>query len=321
MAASSKEIKVYPLAGIENNPAKIMPRIWKKHHGELNKVVYAPDGNFLASSSYENELVLWRPDGAVAKEFDRIQDPINAIAFSYDSKILVGLDVTGRGASWAIPGGTKFADFHGHDNTVFCAAFAPSLTGNYVVASAGGINNEILLWNPINGSTVKKIKGKGNAVQALTFNDDMELFVSRESTKNGKPQFNASFNFASLTLNRNPGNVAPSKDLRKDVQQTAINELQLPKNKIVKTDEAEDGRILDYLVLADGSVLVASDFSLKMFDRNGLINKEFIGHTGAVRAIAVSKDGKYMASGGEDQSIIIWENVGDGVCTQPAPRV
>ena len=44
-----------------------------------------------------------------------------------------------------------------------------------------------------------------------------------------------------------------------------------------------------------------------MFDKNGYLNKEFIGHYGAIRSITVSADGKYLASGGEDQSIMLWK--------------
>lgn len=307
VVTASKDITVYGLAGIDKGVTKFSPRLFKQHRGMLNKAIYSPDGSFLVSSSFENEMILWRADGSVAKEF-KTTSPVNAIAFSYDSRILVALDVAGKGMSWAIPAGTKFTDFTGHDNTVFSAAFSPSLSGNYVVASAGGINNEILLWNPINGLTVKKIKGKGAAVLDLAFGQGLELLVSRESTREGKPLFKTSFDFSSLTINRNAGSHAvPSTDLNKDVVQTGVNSLKLPKNKEILTDEAVDGRILDYLVTPDGSVVVASDFSLKMFDRNGYLSKEFIGHTGSVRAVAVSKDGRYLASGGEDQSVIVWK--------------
>ena len=44
-----------------------------------------------------------------------------------------------------------------------------------------------------------------------------------------------------------------------------------------------------------------------MYDKNGYMGKEFIGHSSAVRTVTVSADGKYMASGGEDQSIILWK--------------
>lgn len=305
VAHEAKDILVFPLGGLDKGITKFQPRVFKKHKDVLDKVVYSPDGQFLASSSLANELILWKPDGSVVKEFDKITDPINAIAFSYDSKILVGLDLSGKGMSWSIPGGAKFTDYTAHDNTVFSAVFSPSTSGNYVVASAGGINNEILLWNPINGLTVRRIKGKGSAIQDLAFGEGLELFVCKEMTKNGKPQFKSSFDFSSFTVNRNPGVVPAPKDFNKGIVQTAINVLELPKGKRIEIDPSD--RILDYQAMADGSVIVASDFSLKLFDKNGFLSKEFIGHYGAVRAVAVSNDGQYLASGGEDQSIIMWK--------------
>lgn len=308
VAHESNDILVFGLAAIDKGVTKFQPKVLKRHKGSIDKVVYTQDGAYLASSSYENELILWKADGSVVKEFDNLENPINAIAFSSDSKIMVGLDIAGKGTSWGIPAGNKFTDFNGHDNTVFCAAFAPSLKGNYVVASAGGINNEIILWNPINGITVRKIKGKGSAIQELAFGSGMELFIGHELTKDKKPLFKSSFDFESLTLNRNPGVASASpKDLNKGLSQSGPNTLELPKGKKVMTDENQDGRILDYQALPDGNVIVASDFSLKMFDKNGYLSKEFIGHYGAVRSIAVSPDGKYLASGGEDQSIILWK--------------
>src|SRR5688572_20943091 len=158
--------------------------------------------------------------GSVVKEFENLENPINAIAFSSDSKIMVGLDVIGKGTSWGIPAGNKFSDYTGHDNTVFSATFAPSHKGNYVVASAGGINNEIILWNPINGQAVRKIKGKGNAMQSLTFGTGMELFVAHELSKDKKPSYKTSFDFESLALNRNPSiPVAATKESSKGVSQ------------------------------------------------------------------------------------------------------
>lgn len=328
VAHESTDILVFPLAGLDNGVSKFLPKVLKHHKGTLNKLLYSPDGLFLASSSLSNELVLWEVKPAKdkseckvlidfkstpdPKEKDRnsketIVSPINALAFSLDSKILVGLDVEGKGYSWSIPSGTLFTTYTGHDNTVFSAAFAPSTTGNYVVASAGGMNNEILLWNPINALTVRRIKGKGSAIQDLAFGDGLELFICRELTANGKPQFKSSFNFASFTVNRNPGqiNAATQATLNKAVVQTGVNTLELPKGKVIEIDA--DDRILDYQVLADGSVLVASDFALKLFDKNGFLNKEFVGHYGAVRAVTVSADGKYLASGGEDQSIVLWK--------------
>jgi WD40 repeat protein len=306
VAQESKDIIVYNLAALDQGVTKFQPKVFKQHKGIVDKVLYSNDGQYLVSSSFENELLLWRTDGHVLKEFPKLENPIHAIAFSADSKILVGLDISGTGMSWAVPGGNKFVDFRGHDNTVFCAAFSPSLT-NYVVASAGGINNEILLWNPINGLTIRKIKGKGNAVQKIAFGNGLELFISQELTKNDKPVFKSRFDFSSLTMDQTPNTTSiPAKKPSPDVQQTSENSLSLPKGKSIQTDPNEDGRILDFQVLNDGAVVVASDFSLKLFDKTGLPLKEFVGHFGAVRSITSSADGTYLATGGEDQTIILW---------------
>lgn len=303
-----KDILVFNLAGLDKNAiTKPTPRLFKKHKGAIDKILYSPDGVYLISSSFESELILWRADGSVVKQFDGIKEPINALAFSADAKILVGLDIAGKGMSWAIPAATKLTEYDVHDNTVFSAAFSPSLSGNYIVASAGGTNNEILLWNAINGLTIRRIKGRGTAIHDLAFGNGLELFISRDFTKNGKSQFKSSFDFANLTVNRNPGQINAAPKSTKDVTQTSENTLELPKGKMIQTDPAIDGRILDYQSMTDGSVLVGSDFSLKMYDKNGYLHKEFIGHSGAVRTVAVTADGQYLASGGEDQSIILWK--------------
>lgn len=305
VAHESKDILVFPLGGLDKGINKFQPKVWKRHKDVLDKVLYSPDGQYLASSSLASELLLWKQDGSVIKEFDKITDPVNALAFSFDSKILVGLDLAGKGMSWSVPGGAKFTDYVAHDNTVFSAAFSPSTTGNYVVASAGGINNEILMWNPINGLTVRRIKGKGSAILDLAFGDGLQLFVCKEMAKNGKSQFKSSFDFSSFTINRSAAQIPPAKDYNKGIVQTAINVLELPKGKRIEIDPGD--RILDYQAMSDGSVIVASDFALKLFDKNGFLSKDFVGHYGAVRAVAVTNDGQYLASGGEDQSIVLWK--------------
>lgn len=312
VAFESRDVVVFPLATLEQGLAKPIPRVFKHHKGAVEKVVYSPDGAYLASSSLENELLLWKPDGTLLKDFGDLNEPIYAMSFSADGKILVGLNVKGKGMSWSIPSGNKFSDFNGHDNTVFCATFSPSLT-NYVVASAGGINNEIQLWNPINGMAVRKIKGMGNAVKEIAFGEGLELFIEQERDGDERNKFHAKFNFAALTMSRNPAGSKPvAKKTPRDVTLQSENTLSLPKGKSVKTDPNMDGRILDYAVLADGGVVVASDFSLKMFDRNGFPLKEFVGHFGSVRSLAVSSDGAYLASGGEDQTIVLWRLADSG---------
>lgn len=300
------EVSIYSLAILEKGGSKFNPRFWKKHLGEVNKLAYSSDGMYLASSSYDKEFFLWSSTGSVIKQWSR-DASVNAIAFSHDSKILVGLDDTGHGISYGVPEGNKFTDFRGHDNAVFAAVFSPLDNGSYQVASAGGNNNEIYLWNPINGKALRKVKGKGSAIHDLAFGAGLELFVSQDI--NAKPnEFQRSFDFNSMKLNVNSLKFSPPvENFGRGISQVSETELSLPKGKKIQNIDGEDGRILDFQASREGDVIVASDYSLRMFDRNGAFQKEFVGHIGGVRAVAISQDGRYLASGGEDQTIVLWK--------------
>ncbi len=52
--------------------------------------------------------------------------------------------------------------------------------------------------------------------------------ICRDLATNGKPQFKSSFNFASFSVNRNPGQVnLASQALNKEVVQTGVNTLRI----------------------------------------------------------------------------------------------
>lgn len=309
-AADSEKVFLYDLSKLSAGVKNFAPNELKKHKDLVNKLAFSADGIYLATSSFNNELFLWKADGTFVKELDNVSNVINAITFSYDSKVLVAMDAVGNGISYSIPSGSEFSRFSGHDNTVFSADFSPtSASGNYLVASAGGNDNEIQIWNPINGRSKQSIKGKGNTIWDLKFGEGFELFISRKQSKNdNKPQYHQSFDFNTFSLKAKPGE--PAKSFLKSTQeiiQTGIYSLRVDRGGEILNDEYEDGRILDFTSTPKGNVVVASDFSLKMYNSRGQMLKEFLGHTGGVRSVAVSRDGRYLSSGSEDQSIRLWK--------------
>ena len=78
---------------------------------------------------------------------------------------------------------------------------------------------------------------------------------------------------------------------------------------------AEEDVVRAFTLAPDGSVYVGSVFSLVGFDPSGKRRTEFLGHTGEVRALSVSPDGKFLASVGRDRTICVWplENPGQTV--------
>ncbi len=128
------------------------------------------------------------------------------IAFTPDGRHLVTAVDRDRGGSrvWRVTDGKEVARFDGHDNTVSSVAVqgspparreaarsrtsSPSTTGvnrsnerpttsvsrlaerdGYLVASTGGDNNDIFLWDAANGREISHIVGTGRSVWAVAF--------------------------------------------------------------------------------------------------------------------------------------------------------
>ncbi|MEM7107413.1 MAG: caspase family protein [Bacteroidota bacterium] len=313
VASESKNIKVYNLAGLNSGTIDYVPRELKKHKGIVSKVSVSPDGSFIASSSFNQDLLLWRSDGSYLRSLDTNDKVINALAFSHDSRILVAMDETGKGISFNIPSGNKLSTFSGHDNTVFSAAFSPnSISGSYLACTAGGNNNVLKIWNPINGKVQQTIQGKGSVVWDLEFGDGLDLYIKKEP---GTEKYGYSFDFKNFSLRQNPDNPRNyySEAANSNLIQISPYEIEINRRGLIQNDEFEDGRILDFQATKTGNIIVGSDFSLKMYSSEGLLMKEFLGHTAGVRAVTVTKDSRYLASGGEDQTIKLWKLDESGV--------
>ena len=310
VSTQSKEVWVYDFSAI-GSTTEFPLTILKRHKEDINKVIFSPDGKWLASSSFGNELGLWKSSGELEFMLDDYDAPINAMAFSYDGRVLVSLDITGRGYSYSIPSGNLYTnEFHEHDNVVFSAAFSPQSTdGNYVIASAGGTKNEIVIWNAISAKKIRSIRGKGSFIGNLSFGTGMELYISQQFVTED-PDYHFSFDFNSMTIKQDPGNPPSTIDQSnsKLVRETGDPfVLELSRGKVILNDEFEDGRIRSYAVTPNDEVIVGSDFSLKMYDANGNIQKEFLGHRGGVWSLATSPDGRYFASGSDDQTVKLWK--------------
>ena len=300
----TRDISVYPVARIPAGESAPAPRMLRRHKEQVSKIAYAPDGSSLVSASLGGEVMLWNNQGSPT-ELMRGKLAITALTWAPDSRMLAILDEQGTGLSITIPANTVLTEHRFHDNVVFSAAFAPGTSGTYMVASAGGTNHEIVFWNPVNGNVVRRIKGKGNTIGQLGFGKGSELFISN-STEGGKPRYRASFDFSTLQIDKKATGAPAPKTPSNSIYQTSEQTIVFGKNKTIQTNPQEDGRIFDFIQLKDGSVIVASEFSLKQFTPEGNYMREFTGHQSTVRSITVSGDGRYLASGGDDQIINLW---------------
>jgi len=286
----------------------------KRHEAEVSCVAWSPDGNYIVSGGYDKKILLWDDSGIFIKELDVVDEAVSTISFSADSKKIVTSGFLGENTFvYAIPSGNKISRFTGHNNTVVASAFFRS----DLIATAGGEDYDIYIWDANTGKEKKHMVGKGKRVWAVAFGNELKVLYGQsfDDINNGYwGPLEKSFDFSTFTLSLQ-GETALNglADRTRPIYPggTTIHlsdfEFRVSYGITIKNDPDTDGRIHSYTFTKDGDVILGSDFSLKLYRKDGSLVRTFVGHTGHIWAVSLSKDEQILASGSGDQTIKLWK--------------
>jgi WD40 repeat protein len=114
------------------------------HTADVKKVVFSPDGQILASGSSDKSVRLWdvRTRAPVGLPLRKHTAAVTDLAFSPDSRLLASASEGGTLVLWDRQ---PLADpLRGQDDRVYSAAFSPN---GQILASSPGDDPGLLLWN------------------------------------------------------------------------------------------------------------------------------------------------------------------------------
>lgn len=257
---------------------------FKGHTGiaSVTGVAFSPDAKWIASASYDTTVKLWAPKTGKVSLTLKHPDLLYGVAVSPDGKRLASGSCDKRVRVWDTATGKKLFTLKGHFFGVNSLAFSPD--GKRL---ASGANNDIWikLWDPAKGKqllTLKLDRKYSEGANCLTFSPDGKQLASSDYM----------------------GPVT--------VWDVATGKAQLLLKGNAKTD--------DYFICATfrpkGKLLASAGGTFER-DKSGIIvlwdaatwkaKRRLEAHKSDIYSIAFSPDGKRLASGDFNGTIILWD--------------
>jgi WD40 repeat protein len=282
------------------------------HIGGVNSVAINPDGQTLASGSEDTKIKIWNLH--TGKEIRTLgglfaqphSKSVHSIAISWDGQILVSGSEDTKIKIWDLHTGKLLHTLSEHSKPVYAVAISPD---NQTLAS-GSADTTIRIWNLKTGKKRDTLIRHSRAVQSIAFSPDGKILVSgSEDTtiKIWNPDTGGNPLRDITTQTWSVYSVAVSCDgqiLTIGSGDNIIRVLSLPTEELLRIVKGHS-----LAISPDGQTLATSqDKTIMIWN---LLTGELLcnlrGHSGSVRTLSFSTNGRLLASGSYDKTIRIWQ--------------
>lgn len=288
--------------------------VQRGHIANITALAFSPDGKVLASGGgRDSEIRLWNVEkGLLVRTLEGHTNPVFFVGFSSDGKILVSASDDKTIRIWNSENGRMVKSF---DIGVTALAISPDR--RFFVS--GSNNGAISIWDIESGLRVKSLKDRPAAVTALTYSSDGNTIVS--GTRNGIVDFwdletaqavntiesDQDGTDSILFFNNGQTLVTGKRNLRR---------VALWNNKTRDKKESNDAiDDLEVVILSPDRTIIATrtgnvkagNYGTNLISvATGKLLGYYGGHENSVESIAISPDGKTLASGSIDRTVKLW---------------
>ena len=302
------------------------------HQGPVVGLAFSPDDRLLASASTDNTIRLWR---LADHQLERVlQGPATAggtwsVAFTPDSHTLIAGYGDGQLREWRVADGQVVGTLTGHTATV--TGVAVTADGRQILSASADAT--LRVWDRGQGTLQRTITSTVGALSSLTLSPDGQQIaagaargrvgiwrvadaslvrvLSDPNAYLGPPQTGVAFTPDSQAI----GSAAPAYKgqvtVWKVADGTLLNRINVVGDPIRAFSGGED--VMNTIAYVGSSRWIATnrDEEVWLWDTAGNSRAAlWKGHSRAVRSLAVSPDGRWLASGSDDATVRLWPLTG-----------
>jgi WD40 repeat protein len=288
------------------------------HQDIVQSVQFSPDGQMLATASYDNTAKLWRSNGTLITTLEGHTQPVMSVSFSPDGQMVATASQDGTVRLWTHTG--KFLrEIKAHVQGVFSVQFSPN--GQTIVTSSE--DRTAKLWR-LDGQLLGTLKGHLDWVRRVIFSPDAQQLVTISQDKTAKLWRRDGTLFKTLKGHQDDiKSVNFSKDSR--VLATASSDgtvkLWSRGGQLLQTFKHLE-EVWSVNFSPDGQTIATgtSKGEIRLWTLDGRQIDQWVAHKGRIPSLAFSLDGQMLATGSNDGMAKLWRINRSGLTTLSGHR-